>query len=662
MVRQGTCNITFMRSNHSYLVDILNRKQKTQLHILICLWIGAVAIFSLWWFQPSHVANPWGFAFNSFVLGWAILMPAYYFYFLRRIKKPNPELPIPPDWLVAMVVTRAPSEPFSLVKKMLVAMKAQDVPHDTWLADEDPSVEILDWCKVHDVSVSTRKGVAEYNRLTWPRRTKCKEGNLAYFYDHYGYDNYDFVVQMDIDHTPSKGYLKAMLQPFWNAEVGYVTAPSICDSNARESWVARGRLFLESTLHGTLQAGYNGGWVPMCIGSHYAVRTKALKAIGGLGPELAEDHSTTLLMNAGGWIGQHSIDAEAHGEGPATFADAMVQEFQWARSLAMIFLNLTPQHIHRLTWKLKFQFLFAQLWYFFFSLAMLSAYLLPPLALVLGKSFAHVSYLEFLLYSIWPSIISLVMVHWLKHQGLLRPVNAKVLSWEGICFQLARWPWVVCAIIDAFRATIRKSPMTWTITPKAGNGNAPIPMRLFIPYLVIIFCSGLAGFACAPTPATLGYHWFALLNALSYLVLLIVVLYLNTREARQASAESLLSAMSTRVALGGLLSSFGLPTVRTLHRFSLNITKYAASNSSESPERHATRGSDFAANDESLFERSLENHLLCVRSILGRMKRKLPSRIEANVSKPWPLIGLTTSRCLLKERTFFLEKLQHALG
>ena len=94
----------------------------------------------------------------------------------------------------------------------------------------------------------------------------------------------------------------------------------------------------------------------------------------------------------------------------------------------------------------------------------------------------------------------------------------------------------------------------------------------------------------------------------------------------------------------------------------LNITKYAASHSSESPERHATRGSDFAANDESLFERSLENHLLRVRSILGRMKRKLPSRIEANVSKPWPLIGLTTSRCLLKERTFFLEKLQHALG
>jgi len=523
---------------YPYLVDVLNRKQQTQVHILIGLWSASVAIFALWWFQPSHIANPWLFAFNSFVLGWAILMPAYYFYFLCRMKKPNPELPIPADWRVAMVVTRAPSEPFALVKKMLVAMKAQEVPHDTWLADEDPSPEILDWCKAHGIKVSTRKGVTDYHRLTWPRRTKCKEGNLAYFYDHYGYDNYDFVVQMDVDHTPSPGYLKAMLQPFWDPRVGYVSAPSICDSNARKSWTARGRLFLESTLHGSLQAGYNRGFVPMCIGSHYAVRTRALQEIGGLGPELAEDHSTTFLMNAGGWIGKHSIDAEAHGEGPATFADAMVQEFQWARSLVMILLNLTPQHIHRLPWRLKFQFLFGQLWYFLFSSAMLSAYLLPPLALVLGRSFAHVFYLEFLLYSIWPTIIALITVHWVKRQRLLRPVNAKVLGWEGICFQLARWPWVVWAVIDAFRATIRKSHLTWRITPKDGKSRAVVPIRFLIPYLVIIVGSGVTGLACTPNTATWGYRWFTLLNAVSYLVLLIVILYLNATESRKAATES----------------------------------------------------------------------------------------------------------------------------
>ena len=104
-----------MAPKHPYLVDVLNRKQKRQVDILIVLWAVSVGIFTAWWFQPKHIVHPGLFAFNSFALGWGTVMPAYYFYFLRRMKKPNPELPIPADWRVAIVVTRAPSEPFSLV-------------------------------------------------------------------------------------------------------------------------------------------------------------------------------------------------------------------------------------------------------------------------------------------------------------------------------------------------------------------------------------------------------------------------------------------------------------------------------------------------------------------------------------------------------------------
>ncbi len=101
-----------------------------------------------------------------------------------------------------------------------------------------------------------------------------------FFYDHYGYDRYDFVVQLDADHVPEPGYLSEMLRPFGDLRVGYVSAPSICDRNASESWAARGRLYAEASMHGSLQAGYNYGLAPLCIGSHYAVRTIALKEIG----------------------------------------------------------------------------------------------------------------------------------------------------------------------------------------------------------------------------------------------------------------------------------------------------------------------------------------------------------------------------------------------
>ncbi|NBT74301.1 MAG: hypothetical protein EBT14_09015, partial [Betaproteobacteria bacterium] len=129
------------------------------------------------------------------------------------------------------------------------------------------------------VKVSTRREHPGYHNNTWPRRRRCKEGNLAYFYDHYGYEQYDVVVQLDADHRPEPGYLRAMVHPFADPHVGYVSAPSICDRNEATSWVARGRLYAESVLHGPLQLGLNAGFAPLCIGSHYAVRTAALAGI-----------------------------------------------------------------------------------------------------------------------------------------------------------------------------------------------------------------------------------------------------------------------------------------------------------------------------------------------------------------------------------------------
>ena len=201
-----------------------------------------------------------------------------------------------------MIVTKAPSEPWPLVRTTLEAMLQQDFPHayDVWLADERLTEEVIDWCAAHDVRMSTREGVAEYHNATWPRRTKCKEGNLAFFYDNWGYRDYDVVAQLDADHVPEPDYLRRMVAPFANPRVGYVAAPSICDRNADSSWSARGRLYTEAVLHGSTQSGANAGYAPSCIGSHYAVRTAALKQVGGLGPELAEDFSTTLILSSMG--------------------------------------------------------------------------------------------------------------------------------------------------------------------------------------------------------------------------------------------------------------------------------------------------------------------------------------------------------------------------
>lgn len=217
---------------------------------------------------------------------YVLVLPLWLFFFVNRARTPHPGLRLPADARLAMVVTKAPSEPWSMVRDTLRAMLDQriDHPYDVWLADEDPTPDAIAWCAEQGVGLCTRRDAGpDYHRDTWPRRKRCKEGNLAFFYDTVGYERYDVVAQLDADHVPTRDYLRRITAPFAKRDVGYVAAPSICDLNDGASWAARGRLHEESSLHGVMHAGANGGFAPSCIGSHYAVRTSAIRSIGASG-------------------------------------------------------------------------------------------------------------------------------------------------------------------------------------------------------------------------------------------------------------------------------------------------------------------------------------------------------------------------------------------
>ncbi len=457
------------------LERILTGRRKA-LHVAGALiWLATLGFFWVWWLQPDHNNGTASFVLLSMLLAWTTMLPLYFIVIFTNSLRPAGPLRIPRDTRVAMVVTKALSEPFAVVAETLECMLSQDYPHDTWLADEDPSPETIAWCENHSVRISTRKGREDYHRLTWPRRTRCKEGNLAFFYDQHGYDNYDVICQLDADHAPSPGYLREMLRPFADPGVGYVSAPSICDKNASRSWAARGRLYAEASLHGALQSGYTGGGAPLCIGSHYAVRTAALREIGGLGPELAEDHSTTMMFNAAGWRGVHALDAIAHGDGPNTFADLATQEFQWSRSLVTILLNYTPLYIGKLSGRLKFQFLFAQLWYPIYALSMAAGFAIPIIALTFQIVFANVAYPAFWAH-FYPIVIVLIALgyQW-RSYGIYRPRDAKVFSWEIIVFVFARWPWMLLGSTMALRDWLSGGFVDFRVTPKGTGGVGPAP-------------------------------------------------------------------------------------------------------------------------------------------------------------------------------------------
>lgn len=495
------------------------------------IWLATLLYFWIWWFDPAHVYRPVRYAIVTIVLLWITLIPAYFILIFKNARIPNRHARPFVAHRVAIVVTKTPSEPFDVVRKTLEGALAQrGYQHDTWLADEDPDAETLEWCWRHGVQVSTRKGIPSYHRAEWPRRARCKEGNLAFFYDQYGYDRYDFVSQFDADHVPSPDYLRHALAPFADPAVGYVSAPSICDANADKSWSARGRLFIEASLHGALQTGYNSGFAPLCIGSHYTVRTAALRSIGGLGPELAEDHSTTLMFSSHGWKGVHAVDAIAHGQGPETFTDLAIQEFQWSRSLVTILLRYMPANVRNLPMRLRFQFIFSELWYPTFSMMMALMFALPIIALVTGERFVNVTYVDYFIHILPLSLAVLGLAYWWRSSGLFRPANAKILSWEGMAFLFLRWPWSLLGSLAALWDFVTGSHVDFRITPKGVKHTEPIPFRAVAPYVLLAALSAGCAWLVKDAGAAGGFYIFNLVTAAANAILVLLVLVLHARE------------------------------------------------------------------------------------------------------------------------------------
>ncbi|CAL9594145.1 glycosyltransferase family 2 protein [Streptomyces sp. NPDC052644] len=529
-------------------VPVLAGRDRALLAALALCWLASFVWFWVWWLQPQHRVGWAGLVVNSLLLLYLTGLPGYFFAATLRLRRVDPALPVPPV-PVAFAVTRAPSEPWPTVRATLLAMLAQDYPHpyDVWLCDEDPTGEITRWCGAHHVRISCRRGTADYHRAAWPRRTRCKEGNLAYFYDHWGYLDYTAVAQLDCDHVPAPTYLAEMIRPFADPAIGYVAAPSVCDANGAGSWAARGRLHREAVWHGAVQLGHSGRFAPLCIGSHYAVRTRALREIGGLGPELAEDFSTTFLLNSAGWQGAFAIDAEAHGDGPLTFADMVTQEYQWSRSLMSVLLDLVPRHLRRLPPLLRLRFAYTLGYYPLLGTVVVSGLALPPAAVLTGIPWMDVNYFAFLLHAwsmpVW-LLLGLVLV---RRRGLTRPRGAPVISWEAWLFALARWPYVVLGVAAAVRLRLRPRSIVFRVTPKDPAGPRVLPARLTAPYcgLALLLCgTALYGELTGPS---VGYVFLCLAAGASYAAVALSIPLLHACEAARAAGVRLRETLPATV-------------------------------------------------------------------------------------------------------------------
>lgn len=559
-----------------YFTNVFNSRQRLKLHRLVVLYVISEAFFMNWWFShPLQNSERLGYVVTTLSLAYIHFTVWYYLYFLSRMKKINPRLK-QQKFKTALITTRVPSaEPFDITIKTLKAMLKQNYlyRYDVWLADEDPSKEVLKWCKDHGVRVSSRKDSPEYHQEAWPRRRRCKEGNLAYFYDKFGYDNYDIVFQFDADHVPKKNYVNVAIKAYNNEKIGYVAAPSICVSNAHTSWSARGRLYVESSMHGAYQLGLNDGYIPFCIGSHYSIRTKALKEIGGIGPELAEDFSTSFLMNVHGWEGAFAHMAIASGDGPQTFADCMKQEFQWSRSLVNLLLTIVPSKLSKLSLPKKLQVIYALTWYPMTVLTTLLAYVLPLAAIVLNNPIVNINYFEYIFLSTLQLFIILGLVTWVRNQRLFRPSDSKVMSWEGMFYLLSSWPYILWGLINSVFDTYTKQSIDFKITPKTKDSKSILRITQITPYIILAIIPSVLVVIMDNQTHAAGYYYLTILTGVFYFALLCAIIINQHKESTEPRREVISKLVSLAgvgaIVIVGLVSSY--PQIHTLVSHTLGL-------------------------------------------------------------------------------------------
>ncbi|HSD80276.1 MAG TPA: glycosyltransferase family 2 protein, partial [Solirubrobacteraceae bacterium] len=405
-------------------VPVLSTGRRIVYVLLGALWALVVVRFWVYWAQPEHRGAPALYLPATVALAYLLTgLPTYFWFFVGRMRRPV-HVPPPPGLRVAVVTLCVPShEALEIIERQLRALVAVRYPHDSWVLDEGADPEVRRRAAALGVRYFTRKGVARWNRPGPPFQARTKAGNVNAWLDRVTAigEDYDFFVQLDVDHHPHADYLDRTLGYFADPHVAWVQAPSV--SHNLDVWTARGLAEQDVILQGPLQMGFYGhSGTPFIIGSHTTYRMSAVRAIGGFQPTRAEDHLDTVVLAAAGHTGVYVPEIIAEGDGPEDLGTYLGQQFAWAYSMVQILLTRTPRLMRRYTHRQAVQFLMAQTWYTLWSLSVGVLWLLPVLALLSDRPITTMVVSEFLVYYLATLMTSTLMWwasrHWFQPQGV----------------------------------------------------------------------------------------------------------------------------------------------------------------------------------------------------------------------------------------------------
>lgn len=439
--------------------------------------VGITYVFGAWWFSMAHIpANFHGplhvfdfllFALLSYVVWYQIgneLLSWWAAFFMRHPVPMDPE----EGMAVALVTAFVPGkEPYEILERTLIAMKAVKYPHDTWVLDEGDDRIVKNLCKRYGVYHFSRFGYAKYNTEEGKYKAKTKAGNYNAWFDKHGHA-YEIVAQHDVDFIPNSDFLCKTLGYFRDPKVAFVGSPQIY-GNTDESWIVKGAAEQAYSFYGNMQKGFMGHNMSLFIGANHVIRSKAHDDIGGYTGHIVEDHLTGMRLYANGWKSVYVPEILLVGEGPATWDAYFSQQMRWAYGLFDILFRHSPTVLPKMRINQAINYFLLQQFYFYGFVQAVGAALIA-LFFLFGFYAADMDAQTLL--TLYPMllIIQLITFLWLQRTYIDREKESG-LHLRGKFLSMAAWPIYFLALVSA----IRGKKLNYQVTPKGAAQKAMAP-------------------------------------------------------------------------------------------------------------------------------------------------------------------------------------------
>ncbi len=373
------------------------------------------------------------------------------------------------------------AESIEMLEETVRALIDMDYPHETWVLDEGDDDQVKKLCIQLGAYHFSRKHLPQYQAASGTFESRTKHGNYNAWLYEIGFDRYEIISAFDPDHVPKRDFLLNVLGYFEDPRIGYVQAAQVY-YNQKASFIARGAAEDSYAFYGPIQMiSYALGY-PIVVGCHNTHRVTALKQVGGFAPHAADDLLITLFYRVCGWQGVYVPRILARGLTPVDWSGYLNQQRRWARSVLDIKFRIYPKVARKLPLVERLVSFVHGLYY----LQGISTGL--QVGLLVFMLSTGITPIVFSLLTV-PRLIVLLLVLQLcdfyRQRFYLDPRHEVGFHWRSGLLTLAKWPFVLLALIDAL-----KQNRSYTITRKARAASKRY--ILVVPHVLIICLASCA--------------------------------------------------------------------------------------------------------------------------------------------------------------------------